>query len=43
MRDELDILFSMEDSDIENIAENYPAAGDKEKEKIYEICKRTWI
>ena len=42
MRDELDILFSMEDSDIENIAENYPAAGDKEKEKIYEICKRKY-
>lgn len=42
MNDELDILFSRDESDIEDIAENYPAAGQQEKEKIYEICKRKY-
>ncbi|MCR4794778.1 MAG: DUF4330 domain-containing protein [Ruminococcus sp.] len=42
MKDELDILFSRDESDIEKIAENYPAAGQQEKEKIYEICKRKY-
>ena len=42
MNDELDILFSRDESDIEDIAENYPAAGQQEKEKIYEICNRKY-
>lgn len=42
MKDNFDILFSREESDIEKIANNYPAAGQREKEKIYEICKRKY-
>ncbi|SEH37759.1 hypothetical protein SAMN02910265_00161 [Ruminococcus flavefaciens] len=42
MKDEFDIMFSREESDIEKIANNYPAAGQREKEKIYEICKRKY-
>lgn len=40
--DRLDILFSDKDSDIELISGAYPAAGDKEKERIYKISKRKY-
>ena len=42
MRDDLDLIFSKKNSDIESISEKYPAAGNKEKEKIYKISKRKY-
>ena len=42
MKDEFDVLFGKNDSDIDHIAENYKAASDKDKEKIYNIAKRKY-
>ncbi|EWM53610.1 hypothetical protein [Ruminococcus flavefaciens] len=42
MKDQLDYLFSDNDDDIERIADKYKAAGEKEKEKIYEKSKRKY-
>ena len=42
MKDELDMIFSSKDSDIEKIASRYKAVDDKRKEKIYEISKRKY-
>ncbi|MCR4794287.1 MAG: hypothetical protein K5898_03785 [Ruminococcus sp.] len=42
MKGEFDILFSQENSDIEYVAENFKAASDKDKEKIYNISKRKY-
>ncbi|MBR3667633.1 MAG: hypothetical protein IKN66_10825 [Ruminococcus sp.] len=42
MKDKLDYLFSNKDSDIERVAEKYTAAGNKEKEKIYDITRKKY-
>lgn len=42
MKDKLDYLFSNKDSDIDRVAEKYTAAGNKEKEKIYEITRKKY-
>ncbi|WP_028520322.1 hypothetical protein [Ruminococcus flavefaciens] len=42
MKDKLEYLFSDKDSDIERVAERYTAAGNKEKEKIYDITRKKY-
>ena len=42
MKDELDMIVSDKDSDIEKISSRYKAVDDKRKEKIYEISKRKY-
>ena len=42
MKDELDMIFSNKESDIEKISSRYKAVDDKRKEKIYEISKRKY-
>ncbi|MBR0512384.1 MAG: hypothetical protein IJJ81_07430 [Ruminococcus sp.] len=42
MKDELDMIFSKKESDIEKISSRYKAVDDKRKEKIYEISKRKY-
>lgn len=42
MKDKLDMIFSRDEKDIEHISEKYPAAGKKEKKKIYEISRRRY-
>ena len=42
MKDELDMIFSDKDSDIEKISSRYKAVDDQRKEKIYEISKRKY-
>ena len=42
MKDDLDLLFSSKDDDIERISEKYPAVGEKKKEQIYKISKRKY-
>ncbi|MCR4638867.1 hypothetical protein [Ruminococcus sp.] len=42
MKDELDMIFSGKDTDIEKISARYKAVDDKRKEKIYEISKRKY-
>ena len=37
MKDDLDLLFSRRDEDIERISEKYQAVGKKKKEQIYKI------
>ncbi|WP_295074178.1 hypothetical protein, partial [Ruminococcus sp.] len=42
MKDDLDMMFSRIEKDIERISEKYPAAGRKEKEKIYKISQQKY-
>lgn len=42
MKDKFDVLFSRDECDIEHISENYAAAGEREKERIYKMCKRKY-
>ena len=42
MKDELDMIFSSNDSDIEKISARYKAVDDKRKERIYEISRRKY-
>ncbi|MBO7474861.1 MAG: hypothetical protein J6U00_12850 [Ruminococcus sp.] len=42
MKDDLDLLFSRRDEDIERISEKYQAVGKKKKEQIYKISKRKY-
>jgi hypothetical protein len=42
MKDEFDVLFSKKNSDIEYVADKYRAVSDKDKENIYNICKRKY-
>ena len=42
MKDELDMMFSKNEKDIERISGKYAAAGRKEKEKIYKISMKKY-
>ncbi|WP_297956501.1 hypothetical protein [uncultured Ruminococcus sp.] len=42
MKEYLDHLFSDKDSDIERVADKYKAAGNREKERIFEATKRKY-
>ena len=42
MKDDLDMMFSRKENDIERISEKYPAAGRKEKEKIYKLSQQKY-
>lgn len=42
MKDELDMMFSKNEKDIERISWKYAAAGRKEKEKIYKISMKKY-
>ncbi|WP_295076326.1 hypothetical protein [Ruminococcus sp.] len=42
MKDDLDLLFSNKDDDIERISAKYQAVGKKKKEQIYKISKRKY-
>ncbi|WP_303834605.1 hypothetical protein [Ruminococcus flavefaciens] len=42
MKDELDMIFSGKEKDIETISSRYKAVDDKRKEKIYEISRRKY-
>ena len=42
MKDDLDMMFSRIDKDIERISDKYPAAGRKEKERIYKLSQQKY-